>query len=156
MKKKPTKKEIRTGFARHDAKIASGHTLAFAGWFDASEECVEKFGGNASAYAKSAVSLRWTGRCDLTQTETSIRLYVSSGIRLINKYGSRALAVKAYDAVFTNRDITSLMAFSLSGKKPAKKKIKKTTNDVAVSKRSARSAWNTCSSFDEFWEQISE
>lgn len=155
MKKKNNNKVVRTNFARHDQRISAGEEQAFQGWLDAGYECVDKFGGNASAYAASACSLRWTGRNTLTQTETTIRLYVGAVVRLAKKHGTRGALVKAYDAVYESREISALLRFA-KGNKAGKKKNNKSSNSVALTKRQARKAYNETNSFEDFWEVISE
>lgn len=135
MKKKNSNKVVRTNFARHDKRIANGEAEAFEGWLDAGIECVNRFGGNASAYAASACSLRWTGRNDLTQNESTIRQYVSAVVRLMKKHGTRAVVVKEYDRVYTSREISALLRLSKTDKKGKSKSSKQDT--VAVTKRRA-------------------
>lgn len=149
---KKNNKMVRTNFARHDERIRQGEATAFDGWLDAGFECVDKFGGNASAYAASAVSLRWTGKNTLSQTETTIRLYVGAVVRLAKKHGDRKALVKAYDAVYESREISALLSLAKSGKKG--KQVKKSGNAVALTKRQARKAYDESKSFDEFWELI--
>jgi len=157
MKKKNNNKVVRTNFARHDQRISAGEKQAFHGWLDAGYECVDKFGGNASAYAASACSLRWTGRNDLTQNETTIRLYVGAVVRLAKKHETRRALVKAYDGAYTSREISALLRFSRSNKAgKKKKKNNKSGNSVALTKRQARKAYNETNSFEDFWEVISE
>lgn len=144
---------MRTLFAdKHDPKIKSGEAQAYDGWLDAGFECLDKFGGNASAYAASAVSLRWTGKNTLSQTETTIRLYVGAVVRLAKKYGDRKSLVAAYDAVYESREISALLSLAKSGKKG--KQATKSSKAVALTKRQARKAWDESRSFDEFWELI--
>jgi hypothetical protein len=149
---KKNNKMVRTNFARHDERIRQGEATAFDGWLDAGFECVDKFGGNASAYAASAVSLRWTGKNTLSQTETTIRLYVGAVVRLAKKYGDRKSLVSAYDAVYESREISALLSLAKSGKKG--KQTTKSSKAVALTKRQARKAWDESRSFDEFWELI--
>ena len=149
---KKNNKMVRTNFARHDQRISAGEEQAFQGWLDAGFECVDKFGGNASAYAASACSLRWNGKNTLTQTETTIRLYVGAVVRLVKKYETRGALVKAYDAVYESREISALLSLAKSGKKG--KQVKKSGNAVALTKRQARKAYDESKSFDEFWELI--
>jgi hypothetical protein len=149
---KKNNKMVRTNFARHDERIRQGEATAFDGWLDAGFECVDKFGGNASAYAASAVSLRWTGKNTLSQTETTIRLYVGAVVRLAKKHGDRKSLVSAYDAVYESREISALLSLAKSGKKG--KQTTKSSKAVALTKRQARKAWDESRSFDEFWELI--
>ena len=132
---KKNNKMVRTNFARHDARISGGEAEAFEGWLDAGVECFTRFGGNASAYAASAVSLRWTGRNDLTQKESTIRQYVSAVVRLMKKHKSRAAIIKAYDSVYLSREISALMRLSKTDKKGKGKSRSQDT--VAVTKRRA-------------------
>jgi len=146
-------KMMRTMFAdKHDPKIKSGEAEAFNGWLDAGFECVDKFGGNASAYTASAVSLRWTGKNTLSQTETTIRLYVGAVVRLAKKHKTRSALLAAYDAVYESREISALLSLAKTSKKG--KQVKKSGNAVALTKRQARKAYDESKSFDEFWELI--
>ena len=156
MKKNNNVKLVRTTFGAFDRDIAKGEALAFDAWLNAGLECVAKCGGNASLYAKSAVwdSTR-NGRNTLTQTETTIRLYVGAVVRLAKKYKTRSAIVSAYDAVYESREIGALLAFAKgNGQRKASKR--KSSNAVALTKRSARKAWDNAKSFDEFWELVSE
>ena len=152
---KKNNKMVRTNFARHDERIRLGEATAFDGWLSAGLECVDRFGGNASAYAASACSLRWNGKNTLSQTETTIRLYVGAVVRLAKKHETRSAIVKAYDAVYESREIGALLAFA-KGNGQRKKSKRKSSNAVALTKRSARTAWDNAESFDEFWELVSE
>jgi hypothetical protein len=145
----------KTNFVKHDQLIRKGEADTFAGWLDAGVECYEKFGGNASAYAQSAVSLRWTGKNTLSQTENTIRLYVGAVVRGLRKHKSKAGLVAAYDAVYESREISALLKL-VTGSGQRKENKKKSSNAVALTKRSAHTAWNKAKSFDEFWELISE
>jgi len=149
-------KLVRTSFGVFDRAIAKGEALAFDAWLDAGLECVKKCGGNASLYAKSAVwdSAR-SGKNTLTQTETTIRLYVGAVVRLAKKHQTRSAIVSAYDAVYESREIGALLAFA-KGNGQRKQGKKRSSNAVALTKRSAHNAWNKAKSFDEFWELISE
>ena len=156
MKKKNNIRLVRTTFVAFDRHIAKGEALAFDAWLNAGMECVAKCGGNASLYAKSAVwdSTRH-GKNTLTQTETTIRLYVGAVVRLAKKHKTRSAIVSAYDAVYESREIGALLAFA-KGNGQRKKSKRKSSNAVALTKRSARKAWDNAQSFDEFWELVSE
>lgn len=156
MKRNKNNKMVRTSFVAFDRDIAKGEALAYDAWLDAGMECVAKCGGNASLYAKSAVwdSTR-NGKNTLTQTETTIRLYVGAVVRLAKKHKTRSAIVSAYDAVYESREIGALLAFAKgNGQRKASKR--KSSNAVALTKRSARKAWDSAKSFDEFWELVSE
>lgn len=139
---KKNNKMVRTNFARHDARISGGEAEAFEGWLDAGVECFTRFGGNASAYAASAVSLRWTGRNDLTQKESTIRQYVSAVVRLMKKHKNRAAIIKAYDSVYLSREISALMRLSKTKKKGKRKRKSRSQDTVAVTKRRATAIVN--------------
>jgi hypothetical protein len=149
-------KLVKTNFAGHHDKIISkGESIVFEGWLAAGIECYDKFGGNASAYAASAVSLRWTGKNTLTQNETTIRLYVGAVVRLMKKHKSKSALLSAYDDAYESREISALLALS-KGSGQRTKSVKRSSNAVALTKRGARSAWDKAKSFDEFWELVSE
>jgi hypothetical protein len=152
---KANSKMTKTNFVKHDQQIKAGEATAFDGWLNAGVECYERFGGNASAYAKSAVSLRWTGKNTLSQTENTIRQYVSSVVRLMRKHKTKAGVLSAYDAVYETREIKALQALA-QGSGQRKEGKKRSTSAVALTKRSAHNAWNKAKSFDEFWELVSE
>jgi len=150
-----TNKMTKTNFVSHDQLIRKGEADTFDGWLNAGVECFERFGGNASAYAASAVSLRWTGKNTLSQTETTIRQYVGAVVRGLRQHKSKAALVKAYDAVYESREISALLKLA-KGSGQRKESKKRSSNAVALTKRSAHSAWNKAKSFDEFWELVSE
>lgn len=152
---KKNNKMTKTNFVKHDQLIRQGESDSFDGWLAAGVECFERFGGNASAYAASAVSLRWTGKNTLSQTETTIRLYVGAIVRGLRKHKSKSALVAAYDAVYESREINTLMKL-VKGSGQRKESKKRSSNAVALTKRSAHNAWNKAKSFDEFWELVSE
>ena len=128
----------KTNFAKHDQLIRQGESTAFDGWLNAGVECYERHNGNASAYAKSAVSLRWTGKNTLTQSEATIRIYVGAVVTLMRKHGSRAKLVKAYDAVYESREISALRNLATgNGQRKANKTKKSKQDTVALTKRKA-------------------
>lgn len=154
MKKNNNNKLVRTTFVVLDREIAKGESLAYDAWVSAGVECVAKCGGNASLYTKSAVwDATRKGKNTLTQTDTTIRLYVSAVVRLLKKYKTRSALLAAYDAVYESREISALLAFAKTGKN-GKKKKKSNANAVALTKRQARKAYDESKSFDEFWELI--
>lgn len=137
---------------KHDPQIKNGEFAVAMGWVAAAEECVAKFRGNASAYARASVN-----GFAVSQTETTIRQYVGALVAGIKHYGSSKAMLAKYDAVYETREIAALRTF-LSGvgqrkKQPSKRK---SSNAVALTKRSARKAWDNAKSFDEFWELVSE
>jgi hypothetical protein len=135
---------------KHDPKIKAGEAQTFDGWVDAGVECYERFGGNASAYAKASVN-----GFTVSQTENTIRQYVSSVVRLMRKHKTKAGVLAAYDAVYETREIKALQALA-QGSGQRKEGKKRSTSAVALTKRSAHNAWNKAKSFDEFWELVSE
>lgn len=143
----------RSDFAKkHDPVIKDGEFAVVMGWVDAAQECADKFRGNASAYARASVN-----GFTVSQTETTIRQYVGALVAGIKHYGSSKAMLAKYDAVYETREIAALRTF-LSGLGQRKKQPKKpkSSNAVALTKRSARKAWDSAKSFDEFWELVSE
>jgi hypothetical protein len=150
---------------KHDPKIEAGEAQAFDGWVDAGVECYERFGGNASAYAKASVN-----GFTVSQTENTIRQYVTAVVTLLRKHDSRLAAMTkkerknktaksemlaAYNAAYETREIGALRALA-RGSGQRKEGKKRSTSAVALTKRSAHNAWNKAKSFDEFWELVSE
>jgi hypothetical protein len=135
---------------KHDPKIEAGEAQSFDGWVDAGVECYERFGGNASAYAKASVN-----GFTVSQTENTIRQYVGAVVTLLRKHKTKAGVLSAYDAVYETREIGALRALA-RGKGEREAGKKRSTSAVALTKRSAHNAWNKAKSFDEFWELISE
>jgi hypothetical protein len=135
---------------KHDPLVKGGEAQVFIGWVNAGVECYQRFGGNASAYAKASVN-----GFAVSQTENTIRQYVSSVVRLMRKHKSKAALVKAYDDVYETREISALLKLA-KGSGQRKQSKKRSINAVALTKRSAHNAWNKAKSFDEFWELVSE
>ena len=139
--KKNNKKAMPKGtdFAKkHDVLITDGEAKAFLGWVNAGAECVDKFYGNATAYAKASVN-----GFVVSQNENTIRQYVGAIVAGIKRHGSKAELIKAYDEAYVTREITALRNFvagSGQRKKGDKKVAKQDT--VALTKRKAR-AWVT-------------
>ena len=134
---------------KHDPKIKHGEFAVAMGWVDAAEECVAKFRGNASAYARASVN-----GFTVSQTEATIRQYVGAIVSGIRKYGSASALMKAYDVVYETREITALRSFVAGSGQRKKADKKRASSAVALTKRAARSAWDKSRSFDEFWELI--
>ena len=137
---------------KHDPQIKNGEFAVAMGWVAAAEECVAKFRGNASAYARASVN-----GFNVSQTETTIRQYVGALVAGIKHYGSSKAMLAKYDGAYETREIAALRTF-LSGVGQRKKQPnkRKSSNAVALTKRSARKAWDNAKSFDEFWELVSE
>jgi hypothetical protein len=118
---------------KHDPKIKDGELAVTLGWVAAAEECVAKFRGNASAYARASVN-----GFSVSQTEATIRQYVGVIVAGIKHYGSAKDMLTEYDAKYETREIVALRTF-LSGlgqrKKDSKKVAKQDT--VAITKRKA-------------------
>jgi len=156
MKKKNNNKLVRTTFVSIDKRIGNSESDAFDAWLDAGFECLRKCDGNASLYAKSAVwDATRKGTNTLTQTEQTIRQYVSAVVRMAKKHETRSALVKAYDAVYESREITAFVhGFAKTNKNGKSKKKKNNDSAVALTKRQARKAYDESKSFDEFWELI--
>lgn len=118
---------------KHDPLIKAGEATSFDGWVNAGVECVERFGGNKSAYAKASVN-----GFTVSQTENTIRQYVGSVVTLLRKHGSKAALIKAYDAVYETREIKALQALAQgSGQRKSGVTKKSTQDTVALTKRKA-------------------
>lgn len=145
---------LATNFRKHDLLISAGEAKALDGWLDAGVECVDKFRGNASAYAKASVN-----GFVVSQTELTIRQYVGAVALGIKKYKSRGALMAAFRKAYEKGEVRSLSVTSLrkfvGGSGQRDKSDKKSSQaTVALTKRAARSAWNKSKSFDEFWELI--
>ena len=137
---------------KHDPKIKDGELAVTLGWVAAAEECVAKFRGNASAYARASVN-----GFSVSQTEATIRQYVGVIVAGIKHYGSAKDMLVEYDAKYETREIVALRTFlSGLGQRKKSKSKPKSSNAVALTKRAARKAWDGAKSFDEFWELVSE
>ena len=137
---------------KHDPKIKDGELAVTLGWVAAAEECVAKFRGNASAYARASVN-----GFSVSQTEATIRQYVGVIVAGIKHYGSAKDMLVEYDAKYETREIVALRTFlSGLGQRKNSKSKRKSSNAVALTKRAARKAWDGAKSFDEFWELVSE
>lgn len=158
MKRNKNMKLVRTTFVSIDKRIGKSESDAFDAWLDAGFECLRKCGGNASLYAKSAVwDATRKGKNTLTQKENTIAQYVRAVVRMAKKYKTRSALVEAYDGVYESREITAFLALSKgNGQRKKGKGKRKSSNAVALTKRSARKAWDNAKSFDEFWELVSE
>jgi hypothetical protein len=137
---------------KHDPKIKDGELAVTLGWVAAAEECVAKFRGNASAYARASVN-----GFSVSQTEATIRQYVGVIVAGIKHYGSAKDMLAKYDVKYETREIVALRTFlSGLGQRKNSKSKRKSSNAVALTKRAARKAWDGAKSFDEFWELVSE
>ena len=137
---------------KHDPKIKDGELAVTLGWVAAAEECVAKFRGNASAYARASAN-----GFSVSQTEATIRQYVGVIVAGIKHYGSAKDMLAKYDAKYETREIVALRTFlSGLGQRKNSKSKRKSSNAVALTKRAARKAWDGAKSFDEFWELVSE
>ena len=133
-----------TNFSRkHDPLIAAGESKSLQGWLNAGAECVDKFRGNATAYAKASVN-----GFVVSQTEATIRQYVSAVVVGIKQYGSRSALMTAFGKAHAKGEVRSLGIVSLrsfvagSGKR-GKGDAKSSKQDtVAITKRKATSFIN--------------
>ena len=150
---------------KHDPKIEGGEATAFLGWVGAGLECYQRFGGNATAYAKASVN-----GFSVSQNENTIRQYVGAVVTLLRGHDARLARMTKkdrknktamsemlaeYDGKYVTREINALRSLA-KGKGQRKQGKKRSINAVALTKRSAHNAWNKAKSFDEFWELISE
>jgi hypothetical protein len=149
MKKKQTvKTATRTNFLTHEALITQGESLTVQGWVAVAEEA-RKF-GSVAEYAKISA------KNSTQHTANTIRQYASFVIAGIKKYGSADKMLVAYDAVYTYRSISDLRKFLAgSGQRKTGGKKRKSSK-TALTKRSARKAWDSAKSFDEFWELVTK
>lgn len=133
---KKNKKALPVGtdfYKKHSPLITGGNADVVMGWVNAAQECLDKFRGNASAYAKASVN-----GFAVKQTEGTIRQYVSAICAGIRHHKSASAMLAAYDIVYDAREIAALRSF-VAGSGQRKKGDKKTAKQdtVAVTKRKA-------------------
>jgi hypothetical protein len=133
---------------KHDPLVQGGEAQVFLGWVNAGVECFERFGGNASAYAKASVN-----GFAVSQTENTIRQYVGAVVTLLRKHNARLTAMTKkergsktaksemlaeYDSKYETREINALRSLVAGkGQRKAGGSKKSTQDTVALSKRKA-------------------
>ena len=142
--KKKNKKPMPLGtdfHNKHDVLIKDGDARPLQGWLNAGAECVDKFRGNATAYAKASVN-----GFTVSQTEATIRQYVSAVVVGIKEYGSRAALMSAFRKAHAKGEVRSLGIVALrsfvagAGKRGKGEQKSSKQDTVALTKRKAR-AW---------------
>ena len=83
-KKAQTKKSTRF-LLDHEPRIVGGHYEILMGWLDAGNECIKKFDGNASEYARCSLSANVTGG-DVKHSTHTIRQFVGVAVTALTMY----------------------------------------------------------------------
>ena len=106
--KQASKKTIRTNFMTvHSQKIKQGSETVIEGWFGASLEAM-RLGIDASKYASASISPLNAG--EARWSDNTIRQNVTAGMKLINKYGTMAGAIRACELEYATASWNSLKA----------------------------------------------
>ena len=133
---------------KHDPKIEGGERTAFLGWVGAGLECYQRFGGNATAYARASVN-----GFAVSQNENTIRQYVGAVVTLLRKHDARLARMTKkerknktamsemlaeYDGKYETREINALRSLAKGEGQRKGGDTKKSTQDtVAITKRKA-------------------
>jgi hypothetical protein len=116
---KQAKTTIRTNFATvHSEKIKAGSETVIEGWFGASLEAM-RLGIDASKYASASISPLNAG--EARWSDNTIRQNVTAGMKLINKYGTMASAIRACELEYATASWNSLKAMVAGDGQRAKK-----------------------------------
>lgn len=110
-----------TNYRTHAAKIAQGSSQEFDGWIDMAIE--------ANGYKSITYYAQRSQVDNSLHSETTVRQYCSFIVKGIELFGTRSALVKAYDAEYTYRNISSLRSFITSA-------TKKKGNNKGASKKS--------------------
>ena len=98
-----------TNYRIHAAKIAQGSSKEFDGWIDMAIE--------AKGYKSIAYYAQRSQVDNSLHSETTVRQYCSFIAKGIDLFGTRSALVKAYDAEYTYRNVSSLRSFITSATK---------------------------------------
>ena len=91
-----TRRLAQTSFVKYEVLINKGNNIALDGWWNAGQECVEHFDGNASAYARLASKESASkNKGKVPYSEATIRQYVSYVVRALAQGDKR----KDYDGI---------------------------------------------------------
>ena len=69
----------------HEPKIIGGHFAILMGWLEAGKECVAKFDGNASEYARCSLSAN-VGEGNAKHSTATIRQFVGVAVTALTMY----------------------------------------------------------------------
>ena len=69
----------------HEPKIIGGHFAILMGWLDAGNECIKKFDGNASEYARCSLSAN-VGDGNTKHSQATIRQFVGVAVTALTMY----------------------------------------------------------------------
>lgn len=121
-KKAQAKETIRTNFMTiHSKKIKEGSETVIEGWFGASLEAM-RLGLDASKYASASISPLNAG--EARWSDNTIRQNVTAGIKLLNKYGTMAGAIRACEIEYATSSWNSLKRMVAGKGQRAKSKPK--------------------------------
>ena len=69
----------------HEPKIIGGHLAILMGWLEAGKECISKFDGNASEYARCSLSAN-VGEGNAKHSTATIRQFVGVAVTALTMY----------------------------------------------------------------------
>lgn len=69
----------------HEPRIVGGHYEILMGWLDAGNECIKKFDGNASEYARCSLSAN-VGDGNTKHSPATIRQFVGVAVTALTMY----------------------------------------------------------------------
>jgi hypothetical protein len=69
----------------HEPRIVGGHYEILVGWLKAGQECIGKFDGNASEYARCSLSAN-VGNGNTKHSQATIRQFVGVAVTALTKY----------------------------------------------------------------------
>ena len=114
----------------HEPRIVGGHYEILVGWLKAGQECIGKFDGNASEYARCSLSAN-VGGGNVKHSQATIRQFVGVAVTALTKYDTingvcdALVSEKHGNRVFPSMlDVRALLAGNgqrAVGKKVAKK-----------------------------------
>lgn len=119
----------------HEPMIVGGHYEILLGWLKAGQECIGKFDGNASEYARCSLSAN-VGGGNVKHSQATIRQFVGVAVTALTKYDTikgvcdALVSEKQGNRVFPSMlDVRATLAGNgqrAVGKKVAKKFVAKT------------------------------
>ena len=71
----------------HEPRIVGGYYEILMGWLDAGKECISKFDGNASEYARCSLSANVTDG-DVKHSTSTIRQFVGVAVTALTMFGT--------------------------------------------------------------------
>ena len=116
----------------HEPKIVGGHYEILVGWLKAGQECIGKFDGNASEYARCSLSAN-VGGGNVKHSQATIRQFVGVAVTALTKYDTingvceALVSEKHGNRVFPSMlDVRALLAGN--GQRAVGKKVTKKFN----------------------------